>query len=181
MPLKNGYSRDTVLHNIAQMMNDKTPHANAVAAAFSSARASFFKSYPGGALPAWLAFPAGYRIRQYYNANGTPKYSKTAETKTNPSMRENLKSAARRFTGFTGNLDVSVRKIKTSSPDKIVLAIGPADGLLYSTVRDGVAEKYIHRFAKKSRPLLAASPDGKRLYLIGGSFTFTNRGIVDAK
>lgn len=96
-------------------------------------------------------------------------------------QQQELNAAARRFYRFTGNDDVTAKKIKVLAQPKILLAIGPADGILYSTIRDGVSEKYIHRFSKKSRPLLASSPDGKRLYLLGGAYTFTNRGIVDKK
>lgn len=59
------------------------------------------------------------------------------------------------------------------------LLIGEMDGVLYTTIRDGKTESYIHKFSKKSRPQLAASFDGKQLYVIGGSYTFTDRGIVD--
>jgi hypothetical protein len=59
------------------------------------------------------------------------------------------------------------------------LTIGECNGILYSTVRDGEAEKYIHRFKKSARPLLVASHDGSALALVGGNFRFTNRGIVD--
>jgi hypothetical protein len=53
------------------------------------------------------------------------------------------------------------------------------DGILYSTVRDGVLEKYIHKFRKADRPLFVVSPDGKQLFLVDGNYTFTERGIVD--
>lgn len=59
------------------------------------------------------------------------------------------------------------------------LKVGHCDGILYTTVRDGKTEKYIHKFKRSSRPLLAASFDGKSLVLIGGSYQFTERGIVD--
>jgi hypothetical protein len=52
---------------------------------------------------------------------------------------------------------------------------------MYSTVRDGRHENYVHRFGAKSRPLLAASSDGTQLYLLGGAYNFTERGIVDKK
>lgn len=95
--------------------------------------------------------------------------------------RKDLTRAARRFTRFTGEDQLSAKKIKVLPLPKILLAIGPCDGLLYSTIRDGVAEKYKHTFAGKARPLLASSSDGKRLFLLGGAYTFTNRGIVDKK
>lgn len=53
------------------------------------------------------------------------------------------------------------------------------DGILYETVRDGKVEHYVHKFKKGARPVLAAGHDGKSLALIGGKFTFTERGIVD--
>jgi hypothetical protein len=57
--------------------------------------------------------------------------------------------------------------------------VGELDGVLYTTVRDGVTEKYIHKFRKKSRPLLATSHDGKSLHILGGEYEFTERGIED--
>lgn len=61
----------------------------------------------------------------------------------------------------------------------VAFAIGQVDGILYTTVRDNEIESYIHKFKKSSRPLLASSFDGKQLYILGGGYTFTNRGIVD--
>lgn len=60
-----------------------------------------------------------------------------------------------------------------------MLPVGELDGVLYTTVRDGQTEKYIHKFRKKSRPLLAASHDGKSLHILGGEYEFTERGIED--
>jgi hypothetical protein len=37
----------------------------------------------------------------------------------------------------------------------------------------------VHRFKKKSRPLLAASHDGTQLYILGGEYAFTDAGIID--
>lgn len=59
------------------------------------------------------------------------------------------------------------------------LVIGELDGVLYNTVRDGVPEKYVHRFRKSSRPLLAASADGTQLEIVGGRFQMTEAGIED--
>ncbi len=58
----------------------------------------------------------------------------------------------------------------------VVLKIGECTHVAYRT-EDG--ENYIHRFKKGSRAVLAVSPDGKQLYLIGGRYEFTDRGIVD--
>jgi hypothetical protein len=61
----------------------------------------------------------------------------------------------------------------------VAFKIGDCDGILYTTVRDGVTESYIHKFKKKSRPVLASSFDGKQLLILAGGYEFTERGIVD--
>ncbi|TXH48437.1 MAG: hypothetical protein E6Q97_24865 [Desulfurellales bacterium] len=60
-----------------------------------------------------------------------------------------------------------------------VAVIGECDGVLYTTVRDGRVEKYIHKFRAKDKPLLCVSPDGSQMLFIGGRYVFTERGIVD--
>jgi len=67
---------------------------------------------------------------------------------------------------------------KMPIPD-VALKIGQCDGVLYTTVRDGKTERYIHKFKKSSRPLLAVSFDGRQLIMLGGAYQFTDRGIVD--
>ena len=62
---------------------------------------------------------------------------------------------------------------------KVGLVIGKLDGVLYTTVRDGKRESYIHEFRARSRPLLAASSDGTQLRIVGGRFEFTDAGIED--
>lgn len=62
---------------------------------------------------------------------------------------------------------------------KTGLVIGKMDGVLYTTVRDGKLEKYIHKFRRKSKPLLAVSSDGKQLLTVGGKYEFTEAGIED--
>jgi hypothetical protein len=52
---------------------------------------------------------------------------------------------------------------------------------VYRTTRDGVTEKYEHTFRSKSRPALVSSSDGKQLYLLGGAYNITDRGIEDRK
>ena len=73
-----------------------------------------------------------------------------------------------------GNVDT------VAVPDsKVFTPVGKLTGVLYDTVRDGKPEKYIHRFRRKSRPLLATSHDGTELRILGGGFRFTEAGIVD--
>jgi hypothetical protein len=90
-----------------------------------------------------------------------------------------LRQAASLYTKFTGHENVDVVKAKIPDLPKEAVEVGFCDGILYTTVRDGVTEKYIHKFKKSARPLFCVSPDGKQLLLLGGAFTFGERGIVD--
>ena len=90
-----------------------------------------------------------------------------------------IRKAAKLYSEFTGHNDPVITKIKVEKRSKTMLLIGDVDGILYTTVRDGITEKYIHRFKRQSRPQLLVSPDGKQLYLLGGAYDFTERGIVD--
>ena len=94
--------------------------------------------------------------------------------------RRRIAQAARRYERFTGHKADRVDRKTVTFPDT-VLRVGDVDGILYTTVRDGRTEKYIHRFKRNCRPQLCASHDGKILVMLGGAFQFTERGIVDRK
>lgn len=89
-----------------------------------------------------------------------------------------VKEAQELFEEFTGHSPDDVVFIDIKDYDTIV-GIGYVDAISYETVRDGRKEKYIHTFKKRARPLLAISHDGKQAYMLGGAFTFTDRGFVD--
>ena len=59
------------------------------------------------------------------------------------------------------------------------LKVGRLDGVIYTTIRDGQTESYIHEFKKKSAPTLISSHSGKQLGLVGGDYTFKDSGIND--
>jgi hypothetical protein len=95
------------------------------------------------------------------------------------SAEANLERGAALYERFTGMpADQVVRMPAPICPRELV-AIGPCDGVLYSTVRDYQEERYIHEFKKKARPLLCVSTDGSEIWLLGGAYHFTARGIVD--
>jgi hypothetical protein len=96
------------------------------------------------------------------------------------SDNKKIQQAMRLFKNFTGDEAVSIDNVE-HEVDNVVMAVGLCNGIMYETLREGVTEKYIHEFRKGSRPILACSSNGKNLYLINGSFQFTNRGIVDKK
>jgi len=90
-----------------------------------------------------------------------------------------ISRAADLYQRFSGHDAEVVGKVMVNPLPRVGVAIGEVDGILYSTVRDGVLEKYIHKFRKRDKPLFVVAPDGKALYLVGGNYTFTERGIVD--
>jgi hypothetical protein len=90
-----------------------------------------------------------------------------------------LRKAVSLYTGFTGHEKIEIRKISIPDYPQNMIEIGRIDGILYTTVRDGKVERYKHTFKKLSRPLFCVSPDGKQVFMIGGSFTFGDRGIED--
>lgn len=94
-------------------------------------------------------------------------------------VRDQLDQAADLYERFSGHDPEAIGRVKIPPTPKVGVAIGEVDGILYSTIRDGVLEKYIHKFRKSDRPLFVVSPDGKQLYLLEGRYTFTDRGIVD--
>lgn len=94
-------------------------------------------------------------------------------------MSRDVQKAADLYERFSGHEAEAVGKIKVPPLPKVGVSIGEIDGVLYTTVRDGVVEKYIHKFKASDKPLFVVSPDGKQLFLIGGRYRFTERGIVD--
>lgn len=98
-------------------------------------------------------------------------------------LRRTVRSQAQRAAllaeRFTGHDAEPLAEIEVAPLPDAVAVIGECDGVLYTTVRDGRRESYIHEFRSKDKPLLAVSPDGRQLLLIGGRYLFTDRGIVD--
>lgn len=104
---------------------------------------------------------------------------RTSFRRVNPESPEAQK-AADLYERFSGQEAEFVGRVEMPKLPKFGVCIGELDGVLYTTVRDGVTEKYIHKFKAIDKPLFVVSPDGKQLFLIGGGYDFTERGIVDA-
>ena len=111
-------------------------------------------------------------------------------TRRNPAPRRSrtLEQAGELFEEFTGHqarvgdrLDASrALGLPIRQGAKIPLvAFAELTEVRYRTIRDGREEFYRHPFRASSRPLLAARHDGKRIYIVGGRYRFTDRGIVD--
>lgn len=111
---------------------------------------------------------------------GLDRRNRTLKTEFLPGYtRSRFDKAVRGFRDFTGMDPAHVEMVPGYEKPDVAFQVGPLLGVIYEAVRDGEREQYIHRFKKKARPLLASSPDGKQLYMLGGAYRFTERGIVD--
>lgn len=108
--------------------------------------------------------------------NPVPPSSRAGENRIAHGEVEKARLLYEKFTGHDAVDEVVIDK--PVMPD-VMCVIGDIDGIMYTTVRDGKTEKYLHKFKKSARPLFCVSPDGLSLYLIGGSYQFGERGIVD--
>jgi len=190
--LKTGYSYETVRENIAQLRRDGLAESNAIAAAYAFGRVSFFRVHPRGALPEWLAHPKGYRLQEHYNHRGESSIVSRHVFSENPVLRTALQNAtpqgsapnprkiaqaAQLFHEFTGRKSARISKHEMPALPTEGLVFGRLVDVGYESARDG--RLYRHTFRVRSRPLLVATPDGKTVYIVGGRYAFTDRGIVD--
>jgi len=171
------YSRPAVAANIAALEREGYTRNQAILIAFNSARAAYFKRYPHGALPEWLAYPKGRRLAQHYAPNGAPMRERV---ESNPVRKPADTERARRLLeGFTES-PTEFTKLVDMPDFRVGLTPGRVMGIIYETRIAGELKRYIHHFRKvKSRPLLVISSDGKQFRTLGGGFRFTERGFVD--
>jgi len=192
-----GYSRRTVADNIAAAMRRGDTRDQAIFLALSSARASWFKRYPKGWLPAALQYPKGRGARSHYDANGQPIAANpvrnlgfTAAEKRRLRQKVDadtagtgaaVRAAARRYTAFTGHKNVQVtqadRKGRRDLP-AVVLKVGYCDGLQLRLANGSTADL---TWSGAGRPILAASPDGKKLFLLERKTNRYSRVLQNAK
>lgn len=91
------------------------------------------------------------------------------------------RAAEKLFEDFTGQPAdrVAVLDVPNLREGEQLVMVGTVVAIAYEAVRDGQRDHYEHAFRKSSRPVLAASSDGKRLYLLAGAYEFTDHGIED--
>lgn len=181
------YSRPAVAAAIAALEHEGYTRNQAILIAFNSARAAYFKRYPQGALPEWLAYPKGRRLAQHYAPNGAPmrqiqNHAVRDGVESNPVRKPADTERARRLLeGFTES-PAEFTKLVDMPDFRVGLTPGRILGIIYETRIAGELKRYIHHFRKvKSRPLLVVSSDGKQFRSLGGGFRFTDRGFVDDK
>lgn len=83
---------------------------------------------------------------------------------------------AKLYQEFRERPPTRARSITVKLP-KSVMVMGFCDAIQYRTTIDGKAMRFKHTFRKGSMPMLCS--DGKRVFLFGGRYRVTERGIVD--
>lgn len=109
-------------------------------------------------------------------SGGVPPSSRAGISRRIMSEADRAADLIERFKGHDAEI---LGRIELPPIPPALAVIGECDGLLYTTVRDGQTEKYIHEFRARDKPLFAVSPDGLQIYIVGGRYLFTERGIVD--
>lgn len=107
--------------------------------------------------------------------------SKPRTSKANPikgSKRRRVKKAQTLYEDFTGHKADQYELIELPDYDT-ALNVGNVTGIMYTTIRDGKREHYIHEFRKASQPVFAVSHDGQQVFLVGGAYLFKDSGIND--
>lgn len=87
--------------------------------------------------------------------------------------------ARRAYEDFTGHPATKSQVEKLDGNDVAGYRMGDVVGIAYEATRDGKTDQYFHRFKKNARPALVSRSDGKKLYITGGKYHVTDRGIED--
>jgi hypothetical protein len=94
------------------------------------------------------------------------------------SKRE-FRDAFRLHEQFRETKPTRARVIRAPKMPSVLMVMGTVEKIHYRTTHKGRAHLYRHDFAPGSRPMIAAGPKRNQLFLIGGRFHVTARGIVD--
>ncbi len=159
--------REWLSRKIAQLRDEGYPGRQAVAIAYHEATAVYLRRRR--TIPADL-------VRQY----------REEKARINPRKKARKKAAQKRTTGKAERLYAGFRE---SAPrgaerwdlpaDQVGVKMGLCVGVIYTTTIHGGNEKFIHTFRRDAAPVLAVGEDGTQLYLLGGKYRVTERGIVD--
>lgn len=148
------------------------------AAAARYCRGLMLSRLPKGARPLKLF---ALELEAPKRSSSRPRRSRSRKTAANPAppTRLELKRAEAAFQRFTGTPATVIEQHFPPPMAGAAWALGPVPEIHYIATRDGRTFEYVHKFKKSARPLLAASSDGSMLYLLGGAYGVTDRGIED--
>lgn len=197
-PLKKGYSQRSVALNIAEMRRAKVPQSQAVKIALTEARKAWREKHLRGKYPSHLALSSANikvqtkvrKKKRVRNPRGviqqSTKPTYIIETagkhagviKRNPRTGRAVTKAMKLYNDFTGENPRFIDEWQVEIP-AAAMQIGKITGIMYTTRMDGRQQEFLHEFTGRSRPILAASADGNQLFVLGGEYHFSERGIVD--
>lgn len=92
--------------------------------------------------------------------------------------RADLEKAKRLYRDFREAEPRRARVVKITLP-KVAMVMGHVRAIEYDTTHRGKTHLYKHTWAAGSRPMLVAGKGRNQLFLVGGRFHVTARGIVD--
>jgi hypothetical protein len=87
--------------------------------------------------------------------------------------------AVQAFEAFKGEKPTRLRRVTLPDHDQFGWEMGPLLGIAYEARRDGRKAKYFHEFKRNAGGRLVSSDDGRKLYIEGGRYKVTDRGIED--
>lgn len=91
-----------------------------------------------------------------------------------------IEIAERKLKHFTGKKFTKTKSLHAPN-DSVVYELGKLKAVIYEAEIDGEVNNYIHEFKQSSTPILAVSFDGYQLYILGGEYEVTNRGIENIR
>lgn len=94
-------------------------------------------------------------------------------------MTSELRRALASYRAFREAEPGGVRRITAAPTPKALWRMGVFEFVGYMTTHQGKPALYVHHFAPGSRPVLVAGTKRNALYLLGGRFRITARGITD--
>lgn len=93
-------------------------------------------------------------------------------------MNPDLHAAIKLYRAFREAIPHRARQVRVALP-KAVARVGTVEFIGYMTTHRGKVHLYVHDFSPGSRPALYAGTRRNQLYLFGGRFKVTARGITD--
>lgn len=161
--------RSWLSRKIAQLRDEGYPERQAVAIAYHEATAVYLRRRR--AIPADL-------VQQYRDAKARVNPRRKTATRKTTRKRKPAAKAVRLYRGFREAAPRGQERWDLPA-DTVGVKMGLCVGIIYATTIRGKKEKFIHEFRRDAAPVLAVGEDGTQLYLLGGKYRVTERGIVD--
>jgi len=94
------------------------------------------------------------------------------------SSRRDERAARSLYRAFREDKPGRSRRVGIDVP-RAAAVVGQVEFIGYVTTHRGKSYLYLHEFAEGSRPMMVAGKRRGQLFLVGGRFKFTARGITD--